>query len=363
MTHRVLVHLKDRSYPVLIGPGALKDLSQAVRSHAIGEDAIVITIPKLQRLYPNKIKRSLPGRRVEVLTVPDSEASKSAGVAFDVIERISKMPALKRPFLIAWGGGVVGDLTGFVASIYKRGIPYVQVPTTLLAQVDSSIGGKTALDTPFAKNLIGAFHQPRLVVTDTLWLTSLTEPTFREGLSEVVKYALIKDLKLLKLLERERARVTGRDPALLTQIITRCIRAKTAVVEKDEFDKKDVRIALNFGHTFGHAFEAASHLAISHGQAVGLGMACACDLSRRLNLLEKKDHARALSLLETYGLIARPKKLKTSRVIIAMTHDKKFTKGRNRFVLLKGLGRTCVKEGIAWRDVREAILSRLTASA
>lgn len=356
--------LNNRAIPIIIGKNILGHLGRLIKKTSLGTDAIIITMPGIKNRFGKNLEDLLKKtcRSVAILTIPDSEESKNAFLALRLIDKITRMDKNKKIFLLALGGGVVGDLTGFIAAIYKRGVPYVQIPTTLLAQVDSSIGGKTAVDTAWGKNLIGAFYQPRLIVCDTVFLETLPREQLLSGLAEAVKYGIIKDTALFNYFEKNASKILSRDEKNLRHILARCAAIKARIVNKDERDEKGIRIALNFGHTFGHAIEAASLFGISHGKAVSIGMACACDLSVRLGLLHPQTSQRIIGLLRRLGLPTIIKNLSSASILKAMAFDKKFA-ARNRFVLLAGIGRVKIIEGISQENLREILIGRITKTA
>jgi len=253
----------------------------------------------------------------------------------------------------------VGDLAGFTASIYKRGIPYVQIPTTLLSQVDSAIGGKTAIDLSAGKNLAGAFYQPKLVFTDVSFLEKLPEKELISGLAEVIKYGIIKSPGLFRFVEKNYNKILGRDRKSLLRVVSECGIIKAGVVEKDEMDNKKIRIILNLGHTIGHAIEAASGYlgSYNHGQAVGLGILASVYIAEKKGFLEKADSRRIKNIIKNTGLPIRLKNVKLKDILSAQAHDKKFIHGKNRFVLPVKIGKVIVKEGISDMTVTESIQS------
>jgi len=359
----IRVKTQQRTYSILITGDLRRDLPRSVKRMDLGRRAVVVTFPRLKRAFGAQVRHALAaaGKTTHFLTVPDTEKSKNAAEALRLTQRIARCAQGKDVFLVALGGGVVGDLAGFVASIYKRGVAVIQVPTTLLAQIDSSIGGKTAVDAPWGKNMLGAFYQPSLVVADISFLRRLPDRQLLAGLAEAVKYALIKDEKLFGFYEKNRHRIFARHAGTLKEMVSRCAAVKARVVEQDEFDKKDIRIILNFGHTFAHAFEAASDYRLSHGEAVSLGMACAADTSRALGLLKKKDHERILALMAAMKLPVRCRhKMAWSRIQRAIAYDKKHKRGKRRFVMLKGIGMPCIVEDIDRGLLRRMIQERLT---
>lgn len=357
MIKKIRVQLSLRSYDILVGENTINHLSSFIKKSKIGSAAVLVTTQTVKKIHGKKILDQLKksGMHVLILTIPDSEKSKNANLALNLIEKITLFDKGQNIFLIALGGGVVGDLTGFVAAIYKRGVPYIQIPTTFLAQIDSSIGGKTAIDTHKGKNLIGAFYQPRLVLSDCCLLKSLPHEQIRAGLAEAVKYGAIKDLKLFSLLEENTSEIIALQPSVIIPVVIRCASIKAQIVSKDEFDKKGLRIVLNFGHTLGHAFETVSNFKISHGQGVALGMVYACKIANQLGLLKTRDTLRLTTLLDKIGLPTETKHLSLKAVLKTMALDKKFKDGKNRFVLLKKIGTTKIVENIPRSIIQNAL--------
>lgn len=343
------VKLKQNPYSIVIGKNILPRLGQSLKSLSIGQDAIIITNPVVKRLYGPTITKSLKkvGFSVKVFTVPDGEQSKSVKVCFDVIEKIARYDVLKKSFIIALGGGVIGDLAGYVAAAYKRGIPYVHVPTTFLAQIDSAIGGKVAIDLNVGKNLVGAFYQPKIVYSDIAVLQSLPKKQMRNGMAEAIKYGIIYDRKLFEYLEENCNKIFDTDTKTLMHVVERSSQIKAAVVLRDEKETKGVREILNFGHTIGHAIEAAGMFKLyQHGEAVALGMRVAADISVQKNMINQGVAARIERLISSVGLPERIKAIKLSNIVRLMKHDKKFIGGQNRFVLVERIGKVSVVEGI-----------------
>jgi len=356
---KIRLPLKKRSYDILIGDDLAKKSGAVLRRLRVGNDAVIVSNANILRLYGARIERSLRRCRLSVRfeTVPDSERAKSFSVLTGLMKRIAVYDRAKTLVIIAFGGGVIGDLAGFVSAIYKRGIPYIQMPTTLLAQVDSAIGGKVAVDLPLAKNLAGAFYQPKIVLSDISLLRSLSVRQVRNGLAEIIKYGVIKDEGLFGYLERDYRKVLSLDRGALQHVIWRSSRIKAGLVARDEFDNKGVRVALNYGHTLGHAIEAASgySLKYSHGEAVAIGMVMALGISSRLGLAPDRDVSRIKSLIMSCGLPVRVKGLDLARIYEAHLHDKKFIRGMNRFVLPEKIGRVRVVEGVPDRVIKDAI--------
>ncbi len=345
----IKVRLGANSYSIVVGAGILPVLPRRLKALGLGRDAVVITNPLVNRLHGKALGAALKGGgcSVKFFEVEDAERSKSAGVAAALVGRIARYAADKKPVIVALGGGVIGDLAGFVAAVYKRGVPFVQVPTTLLAQVDSAIGGKVAVDLPEGKNLLGAFYQPRLVLADVALLATLSERQVRNGLAEVIKYGVIKDPALFAFVEKEHVRLLQNDIAAMTRVVLTSAAIKARVVEQDERETRGVRTVLNFGHTLGHAIEtAAGYERYQHGEAVALGMRAACGLSSALKVMTPLEAVRVETLLTAAGLPARLEGVSPERVLAVMKFDKKFSGKKNRFVLAAGIGRTVIREGI-----------------
>ncbi|MFC1709429.1 3-dehydroquinate synthase [Candidatus Omnitrophota bacterium] len=355
----IKLNLKTRSYHIAIEEGLLPKTGCLLKRSDIGRDAIVITNNYLKKKFGAKLKNSLVkhGFSYKFYTVPDSEKAKSIRYCLDLIDKISKYDKKKQVFLIALGGGVIGDLTGFVASIYKRGVPYIQIPTTLLAQIDSSIGGKTAIDLEVAKNLVGAFYQPKLVIVDPGLLKSLPKRQLRSGLAEVIKYSIIKDKALFVYLKNNYKKILSLSKKEIETIEKKCIAIKARVVEKDEKEKKGIRTILNFGHTIGHAIEsAARYNTYNHGEAISLGMACAAEIAYQLRLLKKNELNKIIALIKLYELPQRIKGISLNKIMDSLARDKKFVKAKNRFVLPKAIGKVIVKKNIPETIIKKTIL-------
>ncbi|PIP19829.1 MAG: 3-dehydroquinate synthase [Candidatus Omnitrophica bacterium CG08_land_8_20_14_0_20_41_16] len=361
------LNLKARSYNIIIGSGIISALGKYLSRLNFAKDAYIITNRLIKRHYGRALTDSLAnyGFNYKFKIIPDTEKSKDIKIAALVINDLAKFALKKRPFIIALGGGVVGDLSGFVASIYKRGIPYIQVPTTLLAQVDSSIGGKTAIDLSEGKNLVGAFYQPGLVLSDIALLKTLNRRQLSNGLAEAIKYGVIKDRGLFVYLEKKYKNIIKREEGALEYIVTACAKIKAGIVSLDEREEKGLRTALNFGHTIGHAIEAASGFnKYNHGEAVALGMLVASEISVKLNLIQDSLLKRIESLIGNAGLpvriLERPRKYRifVEGILSKYYQDKKFIGSKNRFVLLSGLGRTKIVKAIPLRIIRWAIEKR-----
>jgi len=361
---KIKVRLKDRSYDIVIGRGLLRRAGRLIKRLGLGRDAVIITNRRIFSLHGRRLAAALKkeGFTVAFEFVPDSEKAKSSGTVASLLNRIAARDRNRGVFLVALGGGVIGDLAGFAASIYKRGVPYVQIPTTLLAQVDSAIGGKTAIDLPAAKNLAGAFYQPKIVISDVALLRSLPARRLRSAVAEVIKYGVIKDRPLFEYLEKNCAKILRGDEKALEHVISRSSEIKAGLVAKDEFDDSGIRAILNYGHTAGHAIEAASSYSgrYDHGEAVAVGMAVAAEIALRLKMISPSDALRIRALIKRCGLPLRAKKLRFSKIYGALLHDKKFIRGKNRFILPAGIGKAEIAEAVPERVVREAIANHLT---
>jgi 3-dehydroquinate synthase len=301
---------------------------------------------------------SAAGLRTNVLTVEPGEERKSVASAGLLWQEMSQLKADRKTAVVAVGGGVIGDLAGFVAATYTRGLRFFQIPTTLLAQVDSSVGGKVGVNLPTAKNMVGAFWQPRGVLIDTDTLATLPEREYRSGLAEVVKYGVIQDAEFFAWLELHAADLLARDPHALNYVVARCCRLKADVVEQDEREETGLRAILNYGHTFAHAFEAvASYGVLLHGEAVSLGMMCAARLACRLGRVDERFVIRQEQLLTALKLPLIPPKLDPEQLVQAMQQDKKVEHGKLRFVLPSQLGSVALVDSLPPADAIQAIFS------
>ncbi|MGD9788213.1 MAG: 3-dehydroquinate synthase [Sulfuricellaceae bacterium] len=333
------VELGDRSYPIHIGAGLLEQ-PQLILGHLPIKQAVIVTNTTVAPLYLDKLSAGLERSGVAVTPVilPDGEEFKNWETLNRIFDALLENRAERKTTLIALGGGVIGDLTGFAAACYQRGVPFIQVPTTLLSQVDSSVGGKTGINHPLGKNMIGAFYQPRVVLADTATLNTLPDRELSAGLAEVIKYGLIGDLPFFDWLEENMDRLLARDPEPLAYAIRRSCENKAAVVAADE-KEGGIRAYLNLGHTFGHAIEAGMGYGVwLHGEAVAGGTVLAADLSRRLGHLSDADVERIRALLRRARLPDAAPDLGVEAYLKAMEIDKKVEGGKIRFVLLRHIG-------------------------
>ena len=347
---RLHIDLGERSYPILVGPGLLHDPA-LVGGSVAARDVLVVTNTTVAPLYLARLERALQGKRLASVALPDGEQHKTLATLNRVFDALVEQRMNRDACVVALGGGVVGDMAGFAAACYQRGVDYVQVPTTLLAQVDSSVGGKTGVNHPGGKNLIGAFHQPRAVLADTDTLGTLPPREFRAGLAEVIKYGLVADAGFLDWIEAHLDALLRLDGAALAHAIRRSCEIKAAIVAEDEREHGR-RALLNLGHTFGHAIETATGYGEwLHGEAVGAGLLMAADLSCRLGWLAEADLARVRHLLERAGLPVATPPIGAGRALQLMGMDKKVLAGRIRVVLMRRVG-----EGVVIGDYPAAAL-------
>ena len=349
------VELGERSYPILIQPELLKQ-PQAIIPYLTSKKAVIVTNDVVGPLYLDALKSCLEGIELHVIQIKDGEAQKNLSTFADVITGLLEIHAARDTTLIALGGGVVGDLTGFVAASFQRGMPFIQVPTTLLSQVDSSVGGKTAVNHPLGKNMIGAFYQPKAVIIDTTTLSTLPEREFAAGMAEVIKYGIIYDKAFFSWLEENADALKAKSSEQLQYAIHRCCEIKAEIVAKDE-KESGIRALLNLGHTFGHAIEAEQGYGQwLHGEAVAAGMVLAGRTSVLKNWLSTSELRRIEALLSAFSLpIAGPQKMDTHAYVKHMQHDKKVQDGNIRFVLPKGIGHAVVSKDVDNPMLRQVI--------
>jgi 3-dehydroquinate synthase len=340
--HTLQVRLGERSYPILIGSGLLADAGLLER-FVPGNDALLISNTVVAPLYAQRLQAALPGRRLLEVILPDGEQHKTLASASRVFDTLIANRMGRDAVVLALGGGVVGDLAGFVAACYQRGIACVQIPTTLLAHVDSSVGGKTAVNHPGGKNMIGAFHQPSAVIADIDLLASLPDRELRSGLAEVIKYGLLGDPGFFDWIEAQVDALCSREPPALERAIFRSCQIKADIVSRDEREHGE-RALLNLGHTFAHAIESATgYVEWLHGEAVAVGLLMASDLSHRLGYVDASVVVRVRDLLLRAGLPVQAPAIGAQRALDFMRIDKKVQAGRVRLILLRELGRAVVE--------------------
>ncbi len=388
----IRVNLAERSYDIDIGVGNLAGLGRFLIERAKTTHVVLITDENVHNLHAMRAAEHLGEQDIEVdvIVVPPGEQSKSPEVALSLWQGLLDLGADRRTVVAAVGGGVVGDLAGFVAATFARGLRFMQVPTSLLAQVDSSVGGKVGINLPEAKNIVGAFHQPIGVLVDIATLSTLPDREYRAGLAEVVKYGAALDAEFFGFLEKNAAAIVERNEEALVSVVARCCRLKAEVVERDEREETGQRAVLNFGHTFGHAFETLSWqmrgegrgardegevaagkskssnlkslaprpsplVPLFHGEAVAVGMVCAARLAERLDRVDASFAGRLHALLQTFGLPVEPPKFDPQHILDTMMHDKKVQDGRLRFVLPSRLGYVELVEDVAPVEVQAAM--------
>jgi 3-dehydroquinate synthase len=342
-------------YRVLIDAGVLEHVGEYARKYLSRAACAVISDRNVARLFADRVKRSLAsaGFRPMLITIPAGEKSKTLKQAGEICDRMIAAGFDRQSFVVGIGGGMIGDISGFVAAIYHRGIPHIQIPTTLLAMVDSSIGGKTGVDTGDGKNLIGAFHQPSLVVDDLDVLKTLPHRQFIQGFAEIIKHAIIADPKMFRMLQSWKA---GAAPAL-QRLIKRNIQIKSRIVAKDERDRTGQRTLLNFGHTVGHAIErAGNYRKFLHGEAVSIGMVAACTISMKKAGLSVDQRDAIVDLLRAFGLPTRlPSKFPRKKIFNAIKFDKKFEGEKVRFVVTPRIGTARITNDVTLDDIHEAV--------
>jgi len=353
---KVRVNLGNTSYEIHTGSGILRQSGHQLRKQGFSGKLTVVTNPTVKELYGEALEQSLlsAGFMATFLAVPDGEEQKSLEVAGKLYLELAGRHAERSTPILALGGGVIGDLAGFVAATYKRGVPLVQLPTTLLAQVDSSIGGKVAVNHGQLKNEIGAFYQPRLVISDIDTLATLTPKVLGDGLAEVIKYGVIRDKKFFSYLEENMDQIKAGNQTALEKIVFRSAEIKAEVVAKDERDL-GLRAILNYGHTVGHAVESVSDFRISHGEAVAIGMLAAARISREMDILSPGELVRLESLIEKAGLPTKAPNLDLERLVPMMKHDKKVRQGKVRFILPRSLGEVFITDDVSLSLVKQVL--------
>lgn len=359
--NEILVDLGNISYNICIGSEVLEKIGNKLKNLNIGNKCVIITNPTVNQLYGNIVVNSLKKNNFKtiVLEVPEGEEHKSLEDAKILYDKLLANKADRKTCIIALGGGVIGDLAGFVAATYARGIPYIQVPTTLLAQVDSSVGGKVAVNHPAVKNGIGVFYQPKLVWIDIKTLDTLPVRELRSGIAEVIKYTMISDSNLFNYLKENISKLKQHDKKVLVHIISESCRIKKDIVEQDE-KEENIRMILNYGHTFGHAIENVSNYQLRHGEAVALGMNCAAELAVKLGILNKEIATEQKKLISSFGLDTSIRyKTKVKEIINAMQYDKKKTDENLRLVLPESIGKVAIKDDVPIRTLKSVLKKQL----
>jgi len=333
------VALKENSYPIYIGSGLLQQKTLLTK-HIKSKQVLIVTNVTISPLYLDSVVKQLDGFQVEVIELPDGEQYKNLDHLTRIFDQLLEKKLSRNATLIALGGGVIGDMGGFAAACYQRGIPFIQIPTTVLAQVDSSVGGKTGVNHPLGKNMIGAFYQPQCVIADMDVLDTLDDRQLIAGFAEVIKYGLIRDLEFFEWLEKNMTLLLARDKQALGYVIERSCQNKAEIVAEDEFES-GIRAILNLGHTFGHAIETGmGYGQYLHGEAVSIGMGYAADLSARMGWITATDVARIIALLRAAKLpVTPPEEMGVSQYIELMAVDKKNVDGKIRLILLESIGK------------------------
>lgn len=354
---KIKVELGSNSYEVYIGSGLLAQTGRWLKESGFSGKLVVITDPTVNRLYGDTLNQSLnkEGFSIVTLLVPEGEEQKSLETAGRLYHELTSSSTERTTPVLALGGGVIGDLTGFVAATYLRGIPLVQIPTTLLAQVDSSVGGKVAVDHGQLKNMIGAFYQPRLVIADTDTLRTLPTRELANGLAEVIKSAVIRDKNFFTFIEGNLDKIKSLDDGALEEIVFQSVKIKAEIVEKDE-KESGLRSILNYGHTIGHAIESASVFKVAHGEAIAIGMVAAARISDKMGILDKNELIRLKSVIEKAGLPTEMPNLKVEEIMQTMKHDKKVWRDKVRFVLLKSIGSVFLTDEVKPSLVKEVLV-------
>lgn len=349
------VDLGERSYPIYIGCNLLRDASYLL-PHLTAKQILIVTNDRVAPLYLERVQQLFSGLSCSIVVLPDGEKYKNIETINTVFDALIRDKHSRTTTLIALGGGVIGDMTGFAAACYQRGVSFIQIPTTLLAQVDSSVGGKTGVNHPLGKNMIGAFHQPACVLIDVETLNTLPEREYRSGLAEVVKYGLINDKSFYQWLEQNADLLIQRDPATLIHAIECSCANKANIVAIDE-KESGVRALLNFGHTFGHAIEAwQNYTGFLHGEAVAIGSVIAAELSVMLGMLSCEEKNAICALLLRLGLpIHTPSEMISDTFIEFMQHDKKILDGKLRLILLESIGKAVIKDSVSVDLIKHAI--------
>ena len=348
------VQLDERSYPIMIGSSFIQN-GFNLEKWITGRDCLIVTNEVVAPLYLDSIASLIKNKEIQTIVVPDGESNKNQNIWAKILDKLVEMRASRDTTIIALGGGVIGDISGFAAASYMRGISYIQIPTTLLSQVDSSVGGKTGINHPNGKNLIGAFHQPKLVLIDTDTLNTLPERQFISGLAEVIKYGAIADEGFFSWLENNVTNLLQRDPTALVKAILTSCSTKAQIVGEDELETGK-RALLNFGHTFGHAIEnVKGYGEIFHGEAIAVGMLLAADISA----IKPNEKVRLERLIKNIGLPHTIPSIEIDSLLDAMLLDKKVQDKKLRFILLRSLGDAFIDHGIKNEDIRNVLNKRV----
>ena len=357
---KIAVRLGPNSYEIRIGSGMLMQTAHQLEEIGASGKVVVITNPIVKKLYGDTLHENLTrgGFRVILLQVPDGEEQKSLEVAGSLYHELTNTYAERTTPILALGGGIIGDLAGFVAATYLRGVPLIQIPTTLVAQVDSSIGGKVAVNHGQLKNKIGVFYQPRLVITDISTLRSLPAKIFNEGLAEVIKYAIIWDKEFFNFLEGNLDRIKSLDDEALEETVFRSAKIKAEIVEKDE-KELGLRSILNYGHTVGHGIESASDFGVRHGEAIAIGMVAAGRISNELGIFSQNELTRMKSFIKRADLPTEVPNLEIERIIQAIEHDKKVLREKIRFILPKSIGDVFITDEVSPSLIRQALVGNI----
>jgi 3-dehydroquinate synthase len=357
----LIVGLGDRSYPIFIEKGCLAKIGKDLASRRVANRYCILADQNVANIYAGTIIKSLAESNIaaDLICFPAGEQSKNLSVFADLSSKIAQKGLDRKDGIIALGGGVTGDLAGFIASSYMRGIPFIQIPTSLLAQVDSSVGGKTGVDIPEGKNLVGAFYQPKAVYIDTDVLTTLPRLELLAGMAEVIKYAVIRDANFFKYLKEVREDVLALRPEAIETIISRCCTIKAEIVAEDE-QESNIRRILNFGHTIGHAVESVSEFSIIHGNGVAIGMVAATRLAVAKGILKQTDAENIVALLQAYGLpTAIPEHFDRQRIKMFLNTDKKNVSGKLAFILPERIGNVIITDEISEHLLDEVLVTIL----
>ncbi len=352
---KIRVELGERSYEILIDSNIISNIGGRLLRFSIGKKIAVVSNPTVSELYAERVINSLKKEGFDpyLILIPDGEVYKDYFWAYHILTKLLELGFDRKSALIALGGGVIGDITGFVASLYMRGISYVQIPTTLLAQVDSSVGGKTAVNHPLGKNMIGTFWQPCLVWIDVSVLDTLPEREYLSGLAEVIKYGVIWDSEFFEMLEKNREKILNRDKTLLIEVVKRACEIKAEVVSKDERES-GLRAILNYGHSVGHAIETLTgYQSYLHGEAISIGMVYEAKLSNLLGFLDKDSLERLRKIFKDYGLpVEMPPVLDSASIIKTMLLDKKNIHGRIRMVIPESIGKMKINFEVSEEELK-----------